>query len=231
MSEVTPIYAWIVQTTEEANQILLAGGKIIIISETVPDYLSSPQYGTSCLVANDLLPDYQAVEMYINGGIPDFSARYFAMLDSRMDCRVYFATILAAIVNSIPLGFVFGTEQIERDSMIEILRYLELKFGIMLGHLSPLNGEPPIATGLMTTNYIGQNFIYLYMNNLLTPDEFLTIYPVQYPIPLDVINKLAAELQPVVRDPYNIQCYVEYFEGIRQLMAKSKKPLIDPLMR
>ena len=44
MSEVTPIYAWIVQTTEEANQILLAGGKIIIISETVPDYLSSPQY-------------------------------------------------------------------------------------------------------------------------------------------------------------------------------------------
>ena len=45
------------------------GGKIIIISETVPDYLSSPQYGTSCLVANDLLPDYQAVEMYINAGV------------------------------------------------------------------------------------------------------------------------------------------------------------------
>lgn len=226
----TPIYAWVIQTIEEANQILLAGGKIIIISETIPEYLNSPQYGTSCLMANDLLPDYQAVDLYINSGIEDFSAKYFAMLDSPA-CTVYFATILAAIVNSIPLGFIFGTEQIEVDSMMEMLRYLELKFGIKLGHLSPLNGEPPIATGMINTEYVAANFVFLYMNSLLTSEEFLMIYPTQYPIPIDAINKLSIELKPVVSDPYNIQCYIEYFETIRRGMISSKKPLIDPLER
>ena len=63
-----PIHAWIVTSKEEVDDVLLHGGEIIVMTEDLPDYLQSPQYGTSSLIANCLLPNYEAVSYYLSLG-------------------------------------------------------------------------------------------------------------------------------------------------------------------
>lgn len=227
------VNAWILQSIEDVDSLILMGGKILIISETIPDYLTSPQYGSSCIRANDLLPDYNSVGLYIDGDKQGFMSSYFAMLDSPY-CSVYFATILSAIVNSIPLGIVFGPEQIEVDASAIILQYFATRFGIRFGHSLPYLNEPPVQIGSMDRNYVLSNFEYLYLHDLLTPSEIFVVWPNEILFSYHIVNKMIADLRPVVSNPSNFDSYVAYFEEMKKLYkgrGLNRQPMIDPLTR
>ena len=102
-----PINAWIIQSKEQVDDILLHGGKIVIMTEEVPDYLNSPQYGTSSLMATCLLPNYEAVSHYINGNNEGFLRVYNEMLQYQ-ESVVYFVTIISAIINNIPIKLAYS---------------------------------------------------------------------------------------------------------------------------
>ena len=128
-----PVNAWIIQSKEEADNILLNGGKIVILTEDIPEYLNNPYFGTSSLMANCLLPNYEAVSYYIEGDTQNFSRSYNEML-SYPESSVYFITMISAMLNNIPLGFVFGSEEIEQAAQMEFLNHLAMQYGIHLGH-------------------------------------------------------------------------------------------------
>ena len=102
-SNIIPINAWVVQSKDEADNILLHQGKLIILTEEVPDYLNSPQYGSSCLMANCLLPNYEAVSYYLENDYQTFSRIYTETL-MYPDNQIYFITMISAMLNIFLLG-------------------------------------------------------------------------------------------------------------------------------
>lgn len=224
-----PISAWIIQSREEADNLLISGGKLILITEDIPDYLNSPQYGTSCIKANSLLPSYEAVSCYLDGDYMGFSNSYKQML-MQPESSIYFATIISAIINSIPIGFIFGTEEIEAVSTIEFLNFMLAMYGIKLGHLLPYREELPIPNGFMSGDYTTNNMSLLYMNNLLTPYEYLFIIPDDN-IPYDCMQKLIFEIRPLVRNLSDMGEYIEYFSNMKKSMRTSNTVLIDPMVQ
>lgn len=222
---IIPVNAFIISTKEEADQILLSRGKIIVLTEDIPQYLQSPQYGASCLMATCLLPDYEAVSHFVDGDMQGFHNIYMNMLASP-ECNIYFVSILSAIINNIPLGFIFGTEEIEAKSMFEILQFFRMTYGITLG----VNNPP--TPGWMDPNYVMQNETVLYLNNLLTPQEFLMMYPEDGPIDQGVLMKLVYELNPPVKTgngPPEHE-YENYFRYCMKVLKQNNRVMIDPLV-
>lgn len=224
-----PISAWIVQTKEEVDEVLLKRGKLILLTEDVPDYLNSPQYGSSCLMANCLLPDYEAISYYLDNDPQTFSRVYNELLLSP-ESAMYFTTMLSAMINNIPLGFLFGSEEIEQASTVNFINFLAVTYGIHLGHKYPFNGEPPMEYGFMDRNYVPKNVGCLYMNNLLTPQEFLFIYPEDALITFDMMQKLVFDLRPPLKNPNNLEEIAEYMSNFREAIKRTNKQLIDPLV-
>lgn len=222
-----PINAWIIQSKEEADQILLNGGKIILFTEDTPDYLCSPQYGTSCLMANCLLPNYEAVSYYIEGDMQTF-ARVHNEIMMYPESTVYFVTMLSAMINNIPLGFIFGTEEIEQAATINFLNFFAVMYGIHLGHNFPFANEPPVPTGWMDRAFVPNNIALLYQNNLLTPQEFLYAFPADVSIDPNSLNKLVFDMRPPIRDPMNLEEVSKYFDEFRSIAKKTTNVLEDP---
>lgn len=224
-----PVDAWIIQTKEEADNILLHGGKIILFTEDVPDYLNSPQYGTSCLMANCLLPNYEAVSYYIEGD-PQSFARIHNEILGLPESTIYFATIISAMTNNIPLGFIFGTEEIEQAATINILNFFAVVYGIHLGHNFPFANENPNPTGWMDRGYVANNMAILYQNNLLTPLEFLYVFPIDTRIDPMSIQKLLFELRPPIHNPNDFNEVEMYFNEYRGAIRKKNRMLCDPMV-
>ena len=223
-----PINAWIVQNKEEVDQILLHGGKIILFTEDIPDYLNSPQYGTSCLAANCLLPNYEAVSYYLDNDYQTFSRVHNEIL-STPENTIYFVTMISAMINNIPLGFVFDTEEIEQASSINILNYFAVMFGIHLAHNFPFANEAPNPFGFMDRAYVPKNLSMLYLNNLLTPQEFLYVYPEDIAIDQGVMQKLLFELRPALANPMDIEQVTSYFTEYRKIVKQANRVLEDPM--
>lgn len=224
-----PVHAWIIQNKEEVDEILLHGGKIIVVAEDVPSYLDHPQYGNSCIVASQLLPSYENMTYYIDNNMQSFSASYMEYLASP-ECTIYFATVISAIVNGIPLGFVFGGEEVEQLSASIFLNFLATSYGIHLGHHFQLGIEPPMPIGWMDRPYVAADTSLLYMYNLLTPNEFLMIYPAGYDFDIRVLEKLVLELRPPVRDHHNLEEVKAYFNMYRNISNNNKRILVDPMV-
>lgn len=224
-----PISAWIIQTREEADKILLSGGKLIVISEEVPDYLNSPQYGTSCIRANNLLPNYEAVSYFIDNDYAGYVNCYHQLL-MQPESTIYFATIISAIINNIPIGFIFGNEEIEAAAAIEFNNFMLGTYGIKLGHELPFREEPPMPYGMMDSASIANNMSLLYMNNLLTPQEFLFIYPADASIGFECMQKLIYDTQPAIISQ-DMGDYIAYFDQFRKNIHRANKMLVDPMVR
>ena len=222
-----PINAWIVQSKEEADQILLSGGKIILFTEDIPDYLNSPQYGTSCLMANSLLPNYEAVSYFIEGDMQTF-ARVHNEIMMYPESTVYFVTMISAMINNIPLGFIFGNEEIEQAATINFLNFFAVMYGIHLGHNFPFANESPVPVGWMDRAFVPNNISLLYQNNLLTPQEFLFVYPADARIDPNSLNKLVFDMRPPVKDPMDLNSVEKYFDEFRSIAKKTTKVLEDP---
>lgn len=224
-----PVNAWIIQSKEEADNILLNGGKIVILTEDIPEYLNNPYFGTSSLMANCLLPNYEAVSYYIEGDTQNFSRSYNEML-SYPESSVYFITMISAMLNNIPLGFVFGSEEIEQAAQMEFLNHLAMQYGIHLGHNFQIGYEPPIPIGWMDRNYSGNNMCLLYMNNLLTPQEYLYVYPLELQITPVILQKLLIDLRPPIHNPNDFQEVEAYFDMLRKTIRNANRVLIDPMV-
>ena len=215
-----PLNMMPINSKEDVSKILMNRGKIVVIAEEVPEYLNHPMYGSSCIRANNLLPDIDAVECYINQNFLGFRERYMQKLISE-ECTIYFITIITALLNNIPIGILFGIEEIELKARDIILEFLEAYYGI---HLAINFGE----ISFMHPEFIAKDISMLYVYGMLTPQEFLYIYPLENLIDNTCMEKLLYDLKPPINlnNPNEI---ISYFNNMRSQMKQANKVLIDPV--
>lgn len=217
-----PINVSILHNENEILQCLGTGGKIIMVTEDVPDFVRHPLYGTSALSAVCLLPQYNSISSYIDGDLQDFAASYMEYL-STPDNTMYFASILSAIVSSIPMGFIFGKEEIEVAATNVFLEYFMARYGICID---------PMGQSYMQREYIPTILNVLFDYNLISGSEFLYIYPENVQIGPQQLQKLAYIMPPIpgtINTDFN---YLQnYFMEVVRDSKKFNKPLIDPFGR
>ena len=70
----------------------------------------------------------------------------------------------------------------------------------------------------------------LYLNNLLTPQEYLYVYPIDIRIDPQVLQKLVIELMPPIRNPMDMNEVEQYFNMFRSTLRQTNKIMVDPLV-
>ena len=220
MNEFIPLNCRVINSIDEINSMLMTGGKLVLLCDEIPAYLNNPMYGSSCIKANSLLPSYEAVSCFLDNNIAGFQQAYFNQLSTEEN-SLYFITIISALMNNIPIGFIFGNEEIEQRSGLLFLQFFEMRYGV---HIT-MN---PMEQSFMHRQFVPNNINLLYANNLLTPQEFLYIYPLEIPIDRTVMEKLYIDMRPPV-NPTDIEGIIRYFDNFRRLTKKANKVLEDPI--
>ena len=220
-----PIDVRVLYGPEDTQALLLNKGKIIFVTEDIPDYLSNPIYGTTFLSASSLLPDYGCISYYLDNNMTGFAASYEDYLH-KQDCTLYFVTIISAIINSIPLGFVFGKEEIEIVATRHLLDFMARNFGICI------STDPGIPS-YMDCRFIASNACHLYRYGLLTSLEFLLIYPTGMLIDPVALQALIYDLRPPLRNPNDPSEAQKYFMDYCAALKETKptnRILTDPFV-
>ena len=220
MNEFIPLNIKIINNLNEINTMLMNRGKLILICDEIPSYLNNPMYGSSCIKANILLPNYEAVGYYLENNLDGFQLAYFKSLSSE-ESTIYIITIISALMNDIPIGLIFGNEEIEEKSKVLFLDFLEKFYGV---HIARNATE----SSFMYSAAVPNNVSLLYQNNLLTPQEFLFVYPLDTTISDLCIQKLAMDLRPPV-NPTDFVGLIRYFDNLRRQMKTANKILEDPV--
>ena len=220
MNELIPLNIRVLNTKEEINMMLMNRGKLILICDETPEYLSNPMFGSTCIKANNLLPNYEAVGYILDKNIVGFQTAYCNMLSSE-ESTIYIITIISALMNNIPIGLIFGNEEIEQQGKLVFLQFLENFYGLHIAMNSMDNS-------FMYRQFMPKNMSLLYQNNLLTPQEFLYVYPNEAIIDSICMQKLVMELRPPI-NPTDIDGLIKYFDNLRRQMKQANKVLEDPV--
>lgn len=216
MKEFVPSNIWVVNE-DEFEQFTYTCGKVIyIVEEPEPKYLNHP----SIITAGSLLPPIEAIQLELDGNIDAANALYIQYLNSA-EADPYVSIILAAAIKCVPIGIMFGKDEMNQKFPLMLVNYLFNKFGIILGVLNKVN--PSIVYQALP-----YDLAKLYMMNIIDYAAFMMAHPDDLPIHPSVLSKLAMENYPLVKYPSE-SSYQEYFGNAIKAMKKYNKFLIDPI--
>ncbi len=216
MKEFVPSNIWVVNE-DEFEQFTYTCGKVIyIVEEPEPKYLNHP----SIITAGSLLPPIEAIQLELDGNLDAANALYVQYLNSA-EADPYVSIILAAAIKCIPIGIMFGKDEMNQRFPLMLVNYLFNKFGIVLGVLNKVN--PSIVYQALP-----YDLAKLYMMNIIDYAAFMMAHPDDLPIHPSVLSKLAMENYPLVKYPSETS-YQEYFCNAIKAMKKYNKFLIDPI--
>lgn len=216
MKEFVPSNIWVVNE-DEFEQFTYTCGKVIyIVEEPELKYLNHP----SIITAGSLLPPIEAIQLELDGNLDAANALYVQYLNSA-EADPYVSIILAAAIKCIPIGIMFGKDEMNQRFPLMLVNYLFNKFGIVLGVLNKVN--PSIVYQALP-----YDLAKLYMMNIIDYAAFMMAHPDDLPIHPSVLSKLAMENYPLVKYPSETS-YQEYFGNAIKAMKKYNKFLIDPI--
>lgn len=211
-----PANIWVINDNE-FDSFTCTGGKVVYISEEL-----DPRYSThpAIITAGALLPPVDAVRAELDGNLLDSMMLYEAYL-SREEADPYISILLAAALNQIPIGILFGRDEQNMQFPKMLIDFVYKYYGLVLG----LSGkvQPHIIEEMMPIM-----LAKLYMMDIIDYKTFMEKHPA-LPINPMVISKMIYEVNPVV-DIKDIQHYTEYFEMTRNAIQNNNgRFLVDPL--
>ena len=211
-----PANIWVIDDNE-FDSFTCTGGKVVYISEELdPRYATHP----AIITAGALLPPVDAVRAELDGNLLDSMMLYEAYL-LREEADPYISILLAAALNQIPIGILFGRDEKNMQFPKMLIDFVYKYYGLVLG----LSGkvQPHIVEEMMPIM-----LAKLYMMDIIDYKTFMEKHPV-LPINPMVISKMIYEVNPVV-DIKDIQHYTEYFEMTRNAIQNNNgRFLVDPL--
>ena len=212
-----PMNIWVIDENE-FDRFTFTGGKVIYIVEE-PDF----KYRThpSIITAGALLPPIESIQAELNGNILESNAIYERYLHSE-EADPYISIIIAAALKQIPIGIMFGKDELNMQFPKMFVEFLYKFYGLVLG------------VNDMVVPYIAEEMIpidlaKLYCMNIIDYPTFMEKHPA-LPIHPIVISKMAIEINPIIKDK-TILGYTEYFEHVRKTIGDNGgKYLIDPMV-
>lgn len=212
-----PMNIWVIDENE-FEEFTYTGGKVIyIVEEPKPIFATHP----AIVTAGALLPPVDAIQAELNGSMFEANAIYTQYLQSE-EADPFVSIIIAAGINNIPIGIMFGKDELEMQFPKMFLDFIYKSYGLAPGIKGKL--QPSIAEEL-----VPRDLAKLYMMNIISYSDFMVKHP---PLPIDpnVISKMAYEENPLVKER-DFNHYYEYFENFKNTILKyGGKFLIDPMV-
>ena len=191
--------------------------KVVIIGE-VPEDVKQSVSGT---IASILLPPYNSLEAIINGDNNTATVLYCNWLQM-YEPTAYIASIIKALLMGINICLYIPKDQFELGFRTVLFSYIQMNYGISIGdNINVASMYDPLFDSNICT--------LLYLNNLLTSEEYLTYYPNELPLNIDCVVKLTNECNPFMEEhpleDYDKYWY-EYKERIKNAGHFLKKGII-----
>lgn len=212
-----PMNIWVI-TEDEFEGFTFCGGKVVyIVEEPKPIFSNHP----AIITAGALLPPFEAIQAELDGNIYQANFIYEQYLQQEQ-ADPYIAILVAAALKQIPIGIMFGKDELEMQFPKMFIDFLYKFYGLILGISGKI--QPSISEMAMPTN-----LAKLYNMNIIDYPTFMMKHP---PLPINpsVIHKMAYEVNPIIKIK-DMKHYLEYFEMVKNEIQKNGgKFLEDPLV-
>lgn len=194
------------------NQALMNGAKVIYLGDPVS---IDPYYKDKFVVASSLTPDYPTMAMQVDGNEAGFIQMYTSSLNSKAAIEMI-AVILVCLYKGVNILLYVPREAMGLNFIQCLLKFLEYNYGVTTQTNTTMFEFNP--------NFTSKVMELLYLNNLITSQEFLIASDT-----LDdmVLRKLVNELHPMVKDPTDIKCIISWFSKYKKELLDSNKPLVN----
>lgn len=195
------------------NQAFISGAKVIYLGD--PASIIDPIFKENCVMATSLIPDYPTMSMQVDGNEAGFFQMYTSSLNSKAAIEMI-AVILVCLYKGINILLYVPQEAIGLNYAQYLLQFLEYNYGVVTQtKTTEFNFIPSFTSKVMEL---------IYLNNLITAQEFLISSDT-----LDdmVLRKLVGELHPMVKDPTDLKCIIEWFSNYKNKLLETNKPLIN----
>lgn len=207
---------WLISENEFENFTFTGGKVVYIVDEPHPMYRSHP----SIITAGALLPPIEAIEAELDGRIMHAISLYEEYL-LREETDIFISIIIAAAVKRIPIGIMFGKDELNMQFPKMFMDFIYRHYGLVLGIAGKIN--PYIEE-----ERIPIDLAKLYCMNIIDYPTFMEKHP-NLPICGFCYPKLIAEINPAVKEK-TMESYVRYFEDIQRIIHNNGgKFLVDPL--
>ena len=194
------------------NQAIASGAKVIYLGDPVS---IDPYYKDKFVVASSLTPDYPTMAMQVDGNEAGFIQMYTSSLNSKAAIEMI-AVILVCLYKGVNILLYVPQEAMGLNFIQCLLKFLEYNYGVTTQTNTTMFEFNP--------NFTSKVMELLYLNNLITSQEFLITSDT-----LDdmVLRKLVNELHPMVKDPNDIKCIISWFSKYKKELLDSNKPLVN----
>lgn len=201
---------WI-YTTESVDRALYCqhqyNAKVIYVGDDDQDVTRA--FNGAIIYASVLTPPYDAFQAILNDDMVTFSNTYTSHLNM-YECQMMLATIVASIYKGINIVLLFPGDTAELRYPQFLLSFIATNLGIQAG-----TDDIPFAYNNAFDDDV-MNFLYMY--NYVQPYEY--IFRVNNVTPM-ALQKLISELQIVVKNPNDVNEYLEYVQRIHDVMVQS----------
>lgn len=212
-----PMKIWVINE-DEFEAFTYTGGKVIYIAEDL-----STRYAThpALITAGSLLSPIEAIQAELDGDLMTSNEIYEQYLESE-EANQYVSIIVAAAIQQIPIGIMFGRDEMEMQFPKMFIDHMYKCYGLVFG----INGK---IDPCILEEYIPVDLCKLYNMNIIDVQTFMMKHPPLLPIFEGAIPKLIYELNPPVKDK-DFFHYAEYFENMKKAIYEGGKFLIDPFV-
>lgn len=203
---------WATSDMGLVDQVLMSGVKVIYLGDPVS---INPYYRDKFVVATSLTPDYQTMALQVDGDEQGFAYMYASSLNSKAAMEM-FSVILACLYKGTSIMFYLPPESAGLNFVQYLLQFIEYNFGIRT--------QTKSTQFSFNTNFAGKVIELLYLNNLVSAQEFLINSET---LDENSLRKLVAELHPMVLDPRDINQIIEWFSKYKDALLSTDKPLVN----
>lgn len=207
---------WLIDENE-FDQFTITGGKVIyIVDESSMTSLMHPAVTT----AGTLLPPIESIQAELDGNMEEAVRIYEQYLNSS-EPSMYISIIVAAAIKQIPIGIMFGKDELVMKFPTTLINYLFRVFGLVVG-------IPNKVPSYIVAEAMPYTLAMMYCMNFIDYPTYMEKHP---PLPLHEmsISKLAIEVKPLVEDK-TFNGYYEYFTNVLKCVQNhGGKFTIDPL--
>ena len=211
-----PMNIWVINENE-FDEFTFTGGKVVyIVEEPNPRFTTHP----AIVTAGALLPPVDSIRAELDGSMFEAVSIYESYLNGP-EADPYISTLVAAAIKQIPIGIMFGKDELNMQFPKMLINYLYQYYGLALGIRGKI--QPYIEIQMLPFD-----LAKLYCLNIIDYPTFMEKHP-DLPIHPMVISKMAIDVNPVVIDK-DMNSYIEYFEKARKAISNNGgKFLIDPM--
>lgn len=197
---------WATSDINLVQQAIMRGFKAIYLGDPIS---IDPSMKEHFVTAISLIPDYQTMSLQVDGNIEGFKNMYIASLNSKAAMQM-FSVIFTCLYKGTSIIFYLPSEAAGLNYVEYLLAYIQYNYGITT--------QTAFTQFAFNPEFSGKVAELLYLNDLITPQEFLINSE-----SLDEISlrKLVNELHPMVEDPTDLNCIIKWFSNYKDALLNN----------